>query len=107
MNKGSTTQDNDPLGMRRFALTETAHDLLNRLQGLYGRLLYAEHQQAMPDQWKLAEWQTRQESIVRRYTLLDWNDLSKIEWLIMVLTTELETAEAAHHLPYNQLVHAR
>lgn len=40
----------DPLGLKRFALIESAYDLVNTIKSTYGRLSHAESQKDNPDQ---------------------------------------------------------
>ena len=79
---------NDPLGYQRFALTESAYDLINSLTGIYARLRFAERQKATPDASQISIWQGRISELQKLYKQGDWSDLAALEKLIAELATE-------------------
>lgn len=99
-------QNEDLLGMKRFALVESAQDLLNRVQGAYGRLAFEESRSTEPNVEKINQWKQRSQIVGRQYWLLDWNNMSKVDQFIIELGKEWQTIS---HPAYNQttrFVHA-
>lgn len=78
----------DPLGLKRFALTESAYDLANSLQGIYGRLSYTESQTTNPDKNLMFSWRNRSKEIGRAYRRFNGEDLVAIEEFINIATNE-------------------
>lgn len=86
-----TTQNmitQDPLGLQRFALTESAYDLVNSIRGAYGRLSYAENLKDAPDQNRINQWRKQSKAIGRAYRKLTGEDLSAFEVFIENATNE-------------------
>ena len=84
--ENATTQD--PLGLKRFALTESAYDLVNSIRGTYGRLNYAESQKASPDQELIHYWRNQSKKVGRAYRSLNDGDLNAIDQFIKAATIE-------------------
>lgn len=99
MATNAPSENHDWLGMKRFALTEAAQDLLNRLQGVYGRLAFEERRKSNPDWAKMAVWQQHSEQIARRYWALNWDDLACVEQFILEMRTELQTVSQPNPTP--------
>ena len=78
----------DPLGLKRFALTESAYDLVTSIKGVYGRLSHAESQRVNPDRALIDNWRNQSRKIGRTYQRLDADDLMAIGEFIDVATTE-------------------
>lgn len=91
METPQNTVSQDPLGLKRFALTESAYDLLNSIQGGYARLSYAESQKESPDENLMYHWQTRSKEIGRAYRQLTRKDLSAIDNFIQIATSEWQS----------------
>lgn len=79
---------NDPLGYQRFALTESAYDLITSLTGIYARLRFQERQKSAPDTGQIAGWQQRINELQQLYKRGDWSDLPALEKLIAELAVE-------------------
>lgn len=80
--------ENDPLGHQRFALTESAYDLITSLVGVYVRLRFAENHKATPDDTLISSWQKRITELQNLYKKGDWSDLPALEKLIVALVAE-------------------
>lgn len=85
------TANQDPLGLKRFALTESAYDLLNSIQGGYARLSYGESQKESPDESLMHCWRTRSRELGRAYRRLTGNDLATIDNFIQIATNEWQS----------------
>lgn len=100
----------DLLGMQRFALTESAYDLVTSLTGIYSRLHFQESSETAPDDEAMARWKERAHQLRVLYYDGDWTDLNALERLIADLSTEYKQAaveEAArksrsHHASHPQ-----
>ena len=88
METPQNTVSQDPLGLKRFALTESAYDLLRSIQGGYARLSYAESQKKSPDKNLINYWRERSNEMGRVYRQLTGYDLSAIDNFIQVATNE-------------------
>ena len=88
METTENTATQDPLGLKRFALTESAYDLVNTIKGTYGRLSHAENQKANPDQELINHWRNRSKEIGRVYRRLSGKDLSAIDEFIKTAIAE-------------------
>lgn len=84
--ENQTTQD--PLGLNLFALTESAYDLVNSLQGTYGRMSYFESQKEHPDKNLIYHWRNRSKEVGRAYRRLSGKDLSAYEEFIKTSINE-------------------
>lgn len=82
----------DPLGLKRFALTESAYDLVTSLVGIYSRSMFRESEQANPDTVRTAFWNNRVDELENLRTNGKWADLSFLEQLIRELTSEYKQA---------------
>lgn len=90
-----TTQNiivQDPLGLKRFALTESAYDLVNSLVGIYSRSIFHESEQINPDTMRMALWQERIDALQTLRSNGKWNDLFFLEQLIVDLANEYKQA---------------
>lgn len=86
-----TTQNitiQDPLGLKRFELTESAYDLVISIRGTYGRLSHAESQKANPDEVLINYWRNQSKKAGRAYRRLSGDDLLAIDEFIKAATTE-------------------
>ena len=83
-----TIAENDPLGYQRFALTESAYDLITSLVGMYAQLRFAERQKEMPAENQIKAWQKRIAELQQFYKKGDWSDLSALEKLVGTLVAE-------------------
>ncbi|MCY7357117.1 MAG: hypothetical protein LH609_06540 [Rudanella sp.] len=81
-------QQTDPLGLKTFALSESAYDLTCSLRGIYGRLCHAERQEFDVDQTLINSWQNRSKEIGRAYRRLGGKSLPEIGEFITSITTE-------------------
>jgi len=91
----ATTQNTvtqDPLGLQRFALTESAYDLINSLTGIYFRLRYKESKASQPDTLKISSWSDRVHELQTIHGNGRWADLFFLEQLIADLTMEYKEA---------------
>lgn len=88
---GNTTIQ-DPLGLKRFALTESAYDLVTSLTGIYSRSIFRESEQADPDVARMALWQNRVDELEDLRGNGKWADLSFLELLIAELANEYKQA---------------
>lgn len=88
--QGMVTQD--PLGLNRFALTESAYDLVNSLVGIYSRSIFRESEQAKPDAVQMSLWQDRVDTLHQLQRNGKWADLFFLEQLIVELTNEYKQA---------------
>lgn len=88
MNTTQNTLTEDPLGLKRFALTESAYDLLTSLIGTYSRLINRESDQTKPDAVLLVNWHNRVLQLNALYYKEDWADLLFVQDLITKLTIE-------------------
>lgn len=102
-----TTQNmetQDPLGLKRFALTESAYDLVNSLIGIYARSIFYESEQVDPDTVRMAIWQERVDALHQLQGTSKWADLFFLEQLITEFTPEYKQAaqqeeERMEHAP--------
>lgn len=78
---------NDEFGYQRFALTESAYDLVNSLIGIYARSCFRDPQNPAVSVWK----QRLDELHALRHTA-DWSDLSFLQQTINQLSTEYKQA---------------
>lgn len=105
-----TTQNTviqDPLGLKRFALTESAYDLINSLTGVYFRLRYKESKASQPDTLKMSFWSERARELQTIHGNGRWADLFFLEQLIADLTIEYKEVikqeeGLSKHAPENQ-----
>ncbi|MBO0939409.1 hypothetical protein J2I47_22865 [Fibrella sp. HMF5335] len=88
MNAAPDPATNDPLGYQRFALTESAYDLITSLTGIYARLSFSEEKSPEPDVAAIAEWNNRADHLQEIIHTNDWSDLAFLEQLISDLTAE-------------------
>ena len=88
MNTATGQSTNDPLGYQRFALTESAYDLITSLTGVYARLRFKERQKESPDLAQIDVWQERIAELQKMYREGDWSDLPALETLIGRLVAE-------------------
>lgn len=90
-----TTQDitsQDPLGLKRFALTESAYDLVNSLTGIYSRSIFRESEQPNSDTERMTFWQGRVDELQGLRSNGKWADLFFLEQLIEELAREYKMA---------------
>lgn len=88
--ENQTTQD--LLGLKRFALTESAYDLVNSLIGIYSRSVFRESEQVNPDNAQIELWQERIDALHQLRGNGKWNDLFFLEQLIIELANEYKQA---------------
>lgn len=86
-----TTASEDPLGYQRFALTESAYDLINSLTGIYARLVFLEEKHSEPNKSKIAVWDKRVDDLQHIIHKQDWSDLGYLNNLVSELTVEYKT----------------
>ena len=78
---GNTTIQ-DPLGIKRFELTESAYDLVTSLTGIYSRSIFREGEQTDPDAARMVLWQDRIDQLQNLRGNGKWTDLFFLEKLI-------------------------
>ena len=88
METTSDAVEQDPLGLKRFALTESAYDLVNTIRGTYGRLSHAESQKANSDQALINHWRNRSREVGRAYRRLNGDNLLAIDEFTKTVTAE-------------------
>ena len=91
----ATTQDlsvQDPLGLKQFALTESAYDLINSLIGIYSRLIETESGTAKPAFDLIKVWHKRVLALTSIYYEDDWTDATFVQSLINKLSVEYKQA---------------
>lgn len=106
----ATTQNTvtqDPLGLKRFALTESAYDLVNSLIGIYSCLRHKESNYDEPDTVRIANWRHRIHELQTISGNGKWADLFFLEQLIAELAIEYRQAineeeERSKHATENQ-----
>ena len=82
----------DLLGLKRFALTESAYDLITSLVGIYSRSIFRESEQKDPDAVQMTLWQDRVDELQDLRGNGRWADFFFLEQLIAELTTEYKQA---------------
>ena len=82
----------DPLGLKRFALTESAYDLVTSLVGIYSRSAFRESEQVNPDATQMTIWQDRVDQLQDLRRNGGWDDLFFLEQLIAELANEYKQA---------------
>lgn len=92
METTSNTTIQDPLGLKRFALTESAYDLVTSLVGIYSRAIFRESEQVDPDTAQMTLWQDRVDALQDVHGNGRWADLFFLEQLIAELTNEYKQA---------------
>lgn len=92
METKQNTGSQDPLGLKRFALTESAYDLINSLTGVYFRLRYRESKSSEPDTVRMSLWNERVRELQTIHGNGRWADLFFLEQLIDDLTKEYKEA---------------
>ena len=92
METTENTAIQDPLGLKRFALTESAYDLLTSLTGVYSRSIFRETEQSNPDTVQITRWQDRLDELQDLSDNGQWADLSFLEQLIAELANEYKQA---------------
>jgi hypothetical protein len=107
MNTTQHTVTQDPLGLKRFALTESAYDLINSLTGVYFRLRYIESKANKPDTVRISSWSERTRELNTIHGNGKWADLFFLEQLIADLSKEYKEAlkqeeESTKHATENQ-----
>lgn len=100
-----TTQD--PLGLKRFALTESAYDLLTSLVGIYSRSIFREGEQVNPDVVGVAFWRNRLNELKELRGNGRWADLLFLEQLIVALASEYKEAAKQEEEQVNHATKAR
>jgi hypothetical protein len=72
----------DPLGLQTFALSESAYDLVNRLEGLFNRLIDLETKKIEPNRHQLMVWEEEIDAVLDSYQMLDLNNFDSVKQFI-------------------------
>jgi hypothetical protein len=87
------TETHDPLGLRRFELTEAYYDLIISLKGAYFRLFFAEQHKENPDANHLKFWESKYLYFAKMSYDVDFSSFERMEKGIEELGMEYRNLE--------------